>query len=194
MESSRLFDPATAALVLIDLQQGIVSRPTLAPYSGEEVVRKAAGLAAAFRAAGSLVVYVRVDMAGVLRRPVDRSTRDLSAPPPPAAASELVAGCGYQPGDGLVTKRQWGAFVGTDLDQLLRRRNVRTMVIGGLATNFGVESTARSASDLGYAVVFVEDAMSGPSTEMHTFAVKQVFPLMGNVRSAAEVTAELRRK
>jgi nicotinamidase-related amidase len=189
-----LFDPASAALVLIDLQQGIVSLPMLAPHKGADVVDKSAALAAAFRKAGAPVIYVRVDMAGVLTRAADRQMRDPSAPPPPASASELVAGCGYQPGDGLVTKRQWGAFLGTDLDQLLRRRNVRTMVIGGIATNMGVESTARSAADLGYNVVFVEDAMSGPSVELHTFAVKQVFPMMGRVRSAAEVTAELERK
>jgi nicotinamidase-related amidase len=67
------------------------------------------------------------------------------------------------------------------------------VVLGGIATNFGVESTARSATDLGYAVVFVEDAMTTVSPELHAFAVQQLFPLMGRVRSAAEVAAGLRR-
>jgi nicotinamidase-related amidase len=192
MESSRLFDPATAALVLIDLQQGIVPLPMLAPHSGQSVVQRAAELAAAFRAIGSPVIYVRVDMAAILPLPVDRRMRDPSAPPPPAAASELVPDCGYQAGDGLVTKRQWGAFHGTDLDQLLRRRGIRTVVLGGIATNFGVESTARSAIDLGYAVVFVEDAMTSAGAELHAFAVQQVFPFMGRVRSAAEVTVAMK--
>ena len=194
MGSTPLFDPATAALVLIDLQQGIVPLPMLAPHAGPDVARRSAGVAAAFRAAGSLVVYVRVDLGGVRHLPVDRPTRDPSAPPPPPVASELVPECGYQPGvDGLVTKRQWGAFHDTDLGQLLRRRSVRTVVLGGIATNFGVESTARSATDLGYAVVFVEDAMTSISAEAHAFAVAQVFPFMGRVRPAAEVVAQVGR-
>jgi nicotinamidase-related amidase len=194
MESQGLFDPATTALVLIDLQQGIVPLPMLAPHSGPSVVKKAAELAGAYRAAGSVVVYVRVDMAGVLSLPADRSMRDPSAPPPPPAASQLVADSGFQAGDGLVVKRQWGAFLGTDLDQLLRRSGVRTVVLGGIATNIGVESTARSAHDLGYALVFVEDAMTTFSADMHAFAVQQVFPLMGRVRSTAEILAELTTK
>jgi nicotinamidase-related amidase len=192
MEAPGLFDPSTAALVMIDLQQGIVPRPILAPHSGQAVVQKAAELAAAFRAAGSPVIYVRVDIAGVLPLPADRSMRDPSAPPPPPSASDLVPHCGYQAGDGLVTKRQWGAFHGTDLDQLLRRRGVRTIVLGGIATNFGVESTARSATDLGYAVVFVEDAMTSLGAELHAFAVQKIFPIMGRVRSTAEVMAAIK--
>jgi len=193
MESSKLFDPATVALVLIDLQQGIVPLPILAPYSGQAIVQRAAELAAAFRAVGSPVIYVRVDMGAILALPVDGPMRDPAAPPPPPSASELAPDCGYQVGDGLVTKRQWGAFHGTDLDQLLRRQGIRTVVLGGIATNFGVESTARSATDLGYGVVFVEDAMTTVSSELHAFAVQQLFPLMGRVRSAAEVAAGLRR-
>jgi nicotinamidase-related amidase len=191
---SKLFDPATTALVWIDLQQGIVPIPILAPHSGKDVVKKAAELSAAFRAAGSFVVYVRVDMANALHLPVDRSMRDPTAPPPPAAASELAADCGYQPGDGLVLKRQWGAFLGTDLDQLLRRRGIRTIVLGGIATNIGVESTARSATDLGYAVVFVSDAMTTVSAEMQALAVQHIFPMMGRVRTSAEIMAEVGRQ
>src|ERR1700722_5942152 len=100
MESPRLFDPAAASLILIDLQQGVVPLAMLAPHSGQAVVQRAAELATAFRAAGSPVIYVRVDMAGILPLSVDRRMRDPSAPPPPAAASELVADCGYQAGDG----------------------------------------------------------------------------------------------
>ena len=192
MTESHPFDPSTAALVLVDLQQGIVPLPMLAPHAGPTVARRGSELAAAFRAAGRPVVYVRVDMAAVVPLPTDRPTHDPSAPPPPPAASELVADCGYQPAtDVLVTKRQWGAFHSTDLDQHLRRRGVRTVVLGGIATNFGVESTARSATDLGYAVVFVEDAMTSVGGAAHEFAVRQVFPSMGRVRSSAEVIAGL---
>ena len=90
-----------------------------------------------------------------------------------------------------MTKRQWGAFYGTDLEQHLRRRGIRTIVIGGIATNIGVESTARAAFDQGYEVVFAEDAMSSLSAEVHEFPIKNIFPLMGRVRSVEQIVEAL---
>jgi len=101
----------------------------------------------------------------------------------PAAAPDAQV----QAQDIVVTKRQWGAFYGTELDQLLRRRHIKTIVLGGIATNFGVESTARAALDRGYEVVFVEDAMSSMTADMHRFACGHVFPVMGKVRSTRHV-------
>ena len=86
------------------------------------------------------------------------------------AASELVADAGARPGDLFVTKRAWGAFLNTDLDRQLRRRGVRTIVLAGIATTAGVESTVRSATGLGYAVVLVEDAMTRVSGEAQGWA------------------------
>jgi len=184
------FDPKSTALVLIDLQNGIVGR-TLAPYSASEIVARAAGLADSLRAAGSTVVYVRVDVADVLRLPVEAPMRDPKAPPPPPSASQIVPESGYQVGDLLITKRQWGAFYGTELDQQLRRRRVQTIILGGIATNFGVESTARAAFDRGYELIFVEDAMSSLSAATHDFAVQNIFPRMGRVRKAEDVLKKL---
>src|SRR5579863_6505595 len=181
--SSPLFHPKSAALVLIDLQRGILGY-TLTPHSATDVVTRAAQLAAAFREKGGTVVYVRVDMADTLRLPVDAPTRDPNAPPPPPSASEIDPKSGYQAGDLLITKRQWGAFYGTELDQQLRRRAIRTIVLGGVSTNFGVESTARAAFDRGYEILFVEDAMSSINATTHTFAVQNIFPRMGRVRTA----------
>ncbi|MGA9473687.1 MAG: isochorismatase family protein, partial [Terriglobales bacterium] len=87
MDSLHL-DPKKTALVLIDLQNGIVGRVTT-PYSTAEVVQRGRRLAQAFRAKGAAVVYVRVDMADFLALPVDEPSRPPNAPPPPAAASEL---------------------------------------------------------------------------------------------------------
>ena len=84
-----------------------------------------------------------------------------------------------------------GAFTDTGLDQQLRRRGIKTLVLGGLVTNFGVESTARAARDLGYDVVFAEDAMSTVSAEMHRFAVGQIFPYLGRVRTSSEIAEGL---
>ncbi len=186
-------DPKTTALVLIDLQNGIVSRP-VAPHSGSKVVENSARLAAALRQAGGTVAYVHVLMSETLSPVADAAPlRDPNAPPPPPIASELVPEAGFQQGDLLIAKRHWGAFYATDLDQHLRRRQIRTIIMGGIATNIGVESTARAALDRGYHLLFAEDAMSSISAEAHNFAVQQIFPRMGRVRSAQEIIAALQQ-
>ena len=181
--------PATGtALVLIDLQRGIVGR-TLAPRSGDAVVEAAKPLAERFRAAAAPVVLVNVgfgpDFADALRAPVDRPTQ----PPPGGFAPgwmELVDGLAM-PSDLRITKRQWGAFYGTELDLQLRRRGVTTIVLGGIATNMGVESTARAAHEHGYAVVIAEDVTTTLTEEMHRFAFDHVFPMLGRVATAEAI-------
>jgi nicotinamidase-related amidase len=186
-----LFAPATTALVLIDLQHSNVER-TLAPYPASQVVANGARLADRLRAAGGTVVHVRVLVNELLRLPADKPVgRAPSAPPAPPAASELVADVPKHDADVFVTKRQWGAFHGTDLDLQLRRRGIRTLILAGIATNFGVESTARAALDIGYALVFAEDAMSAIAAPMHDFATKELFPIMGRVRTTADIVAAL---
>ena len=178
----------TTALILIDLQNGIVGYP-LAPYAGEAVVAQGKQLARRFRAAGAPVVLVNVafsaDFGDALRSPVDQPPQ---APPGgfPEGWSYLVDGLA-EPHDLRVTKRQWGAFYGTELDLQLRRRGVTTVVVAGIATNMGVESTARAAHEHGYAVVLVEDATTSLSTEMHAFAFDKIFPLLGRVAKVAEI-------
>jgi len=184
--STLAFDPAATALILIDLQNGILGRP-LAPYPAADLLERTARLVSAFRARGATIIFVRVAMAELLNLPVDAPTRDPNAPPPPPAASELVAQLERQPGDLVITKRQWGAFYGTELDQQLRRRGVRTVALGGVATNFGVESTARAAFDRGYQLVFIEDAMTSVTAEAHRFATEAIFPRMGVVRKTEVV-------
>ncbi len=192
MEALKL-EARTTALVLIDLQRGIAGRQT-APYSAGEVIANAAGLAARCRQAGSLVVLVRVafepDGRDRLAPRADEAGWGGQTPPPDF--SELVPELGRQEGDLVVTKRQWGAFYGTELDLELRRRGIRTILLGGIATNFGVESTARDAYERGYEQVFVEDAMAGMTAEAHAFAVRTIFPRIGLVRSTEEVLAALK--
>ena len=186
-------DPTKTALVLIDLQQGVVSRP-FAPRSAAEVVRNAARLADRCRALGATVVLVRVayhpDGRDQLSAPVDAPVT-FNAASLPADWAELVPELGLVPDDLVITKRQWGAFHGTELDLQLRRRDVRTIILGGIATNMGVESTARAAHERGYAQLLVEDAMASFSAEVHGFAVQQIFPRLGRVRSTDEVLAAL---
>jgi len=190
-ESLRL-DSKQTALVLIDLQKGILERQT-APHSASEVLARSARLAERFRATGGPVVLVHVsyspDGADLLRQPTD-------APPLASAREagwdEISPDLGRDARDIMITKRQWGAFYGTPLDLHLRRRGITTIVIGGIATNFGVESTARDAFERGYALVFVEDAMSGLSEGAHAFAISTVFPRIGRVRSTDQVLSAIR--
>jgi nicotinamidase-related amidase len=177
----------TTALVLIDLQNGIAGRPELAPHSGDAVVERAARLAERFRGVGAAVVLVNVAGPGPASlKAIADKPRVMPATLPPNW-SELVPALGVQPTDIRITKRQWGAFYGTELDLQLRRRRIDTIVLGGIATAIGVESTARAAFEHGYNVVFVEDAMSSTSAEMHRYPVEHIFPAIGRVRSTAEV-------
>jgi nicotinamidase-related amidase len=177
------------ALVLIDLQRGIVGQPA-APRSGPDVVANAVRLAERFRAANATVVLVHVtpspDGKDALQPEVDAPMKRGAQPPDWA---ELMPELGPQPNDIVIIKRQWGAFYGTELDLQLCRRGVNKIVLGGIATHMGVESTARAAYEHGYAQVFVEDAITSFSAETHDFAVKNIFPRIGVVRSTAEVLA-----
>lgn len=171
-------DPKTTALVLIDLQQGILGYP-LAPLSSDELVTQSKALAGQFRKAGAPVVLVNVawaeDFADALHAPVDYSMHPEGGLP--AGFSTLADGLAT-PGDILITKRQWGAFTGTELDLQLRRRGVRTIVLGGVSTNMGVESTARQAWELNYGVIIARRATTGVDSEMHDFAMARIFPLI----------------
>jgi len=180
------FDIKTSALVLIDLQRSIVGRDT-APYKAMDVVRNCAALAKTLRRAGALIVYVNVDVANFLKLPTDKSLRDPHAPPAPAGASDIVPEAGMEPGDLRITKRQWGAFFGTDLEAQLRQRDIKTIILGGIATNYGVESTARAASGLGFELITVEDAITGLNAEAHRFACENILPYLGRMRSTREV-------
>jgi nicotinamidase-related amidase len=182
-------DSRRTALVLIDLQNGILDMP-LAPRAGAEVLAASADLARRFRAAGAPVALVRVgwaaDFADAPRAHVDQPT---PRPPGgfPAEWSDLAGGLA-QPGDILIVKRQWGAFYGTELDLQLRRRDVKTIVLGGVATNFGVESTARQAWELGYEVILAEDASASLSGEMHAFSVEKIMPRIARVADSARLS------
>jgi nicotinamidase-related amidase len=181
-------DPARAALVLIDLQSGITSLP-LAPRSGAEIVARSLPFAEAFRSAGGLVVPVHVgwheDFGDALRQQVDQPLSRASALPPDWM--DFTPGL-VQPGDVTITKRQWGAFHGTELDLQLRRRDRDTIILGGIATNFGVESTARQAWELGYQLIIAEDLCSSLDEAAHEFACAKIFPRLGLVRQSGELS------
>ena len=165
------FDP-TAALVVIDLQKGIVGMPTAHPAS--DIVGRAAKLARAFREKGLPVVLVNVTGGAPGRTDVPRPAFSL-----PPDWTELVPELDRQPGDVIVSKQRWGAFLGTGLNDAMRARGVTQIVLIGVATSIGVESTARSAYDLGYNVVLVVDAMTDRDGDAHRHSVEKIFPRLG---------------
>ncbi|ESQ94667.1 hydrolase [Asticcacaulis benevestitus] len=181
-------DIATTALVLIDLQKGIAG-PGRLPYASEDVVNRAKTLAGRFRAAGSPVFMVHVhwakDYSDALRQPVDEPAQ-LPTDGLPEGWSDFAGGL-KQAGDIVIHKRNWGAFHGTDLDLHLTRRGIRTLVLGGIASNIGVESTARDAWERNYSLVVAEDVCTTNATEAHAASFKYIFPRIARVVQSADV-------
>lgn len=182
-------DPRTA-LVLVDLQRGI--RSLVDPHTLAQPLARAAELAAAFRARRLPVVLVRVSFAADFAD-APRNRTEVSRPTaqPPANWTELLPELQQQPTDLVVTKRQPGAFHGTDLDLHLRRRAITGIVIGGVATSLGVESTARAGYDHGYNVTFATDAMADPNPYAHNHSITTTFPLFGETDTANTIATAL---
>lgn len=172
-------DPRTA-LIVVDLQKGIVELPTAQPIG--EVVANAAALAEAFRRHRLPVVLVNVAGAAPGRTEVPRVKRDL---PPDWAV--LIPALDRQPQDHLVTKYTPGAFTNTGLEDYLRVLGVTQVVVVGVATSNGVEVTARQAFELGFNVTLAVDAMTDMRAEAHAYCVAQVFPRIGETGTSEEI-------
>ena len=184
-------DRARTALVVIDLQKGIVGRQT-APHAADGVVKNATAIAASFRKNGIPVFLVRVAFSADgkdMLRPLVDAPWPTQTPPPDW--TEIVPEMGPKPGDFVITKHQWGAFYGTELESALRRRGITSIVLCGIATNIGVESTARFAFEYGFNQIFAEDAMAAMSAEEHALTVAKIFPRIGLVRKTGEILDDL---
>jgi len=181
-------DKTKTALVVIDLQKGITSREA-EPHSTKTVIENAAQLLKAFRKNKMPVFLVRVSSAPDAKDRLSPVT-DMAwsgGGQMPADWSEIVPELAPESTDFVITKKQWGAFYGTELDLQLRRRNIENIVLCGISTNIGVESTARFAYEYGYNQIFPEDAMSSQSKEEHENTVKKIFPRIGLVRTTKEI-------
>jgi nicotinamidase-related amidase len=185
-----VIDKAQTALVVIDLQNGIVSQPTK-PYPAQDVITNATKLVNTFRKNGMLIflVHLITTKETMLNTTSDNSSSNPVAPPP--EWSEFVPEIAPTPTDIIITKKQWGAFYGTDLELQLRRRGINTIVLCGISTDFGVESTARFAYEYGFQQIFAEDAMTSRSEEQHNAAVNFIFKRIGRVRNTNEILKAL---
>lgn len=169
-------DPNSTALVLIDLQNGVLARK-LEPLPAGELIERGKTLAARFRTAGALVALVNAAPAADPRRVDEPSPIPKILPEGFVDLAPSLA----QPGDLRTTKKSWGAFYGTDLDRELRRRGVRAIALGGVATQFGVESTARQAWELGYELAIIRDVTTSTALEPHENSMRRIFPRIARV-------------
>ncbi len=172
-------DPVTALLV-VDLQKGLVTLPTVHPIG--DIIARITALLAAFRARRLPVVLINV--AGGAPGRTEQPRRAL---PLTQDFTDLIPDLAPQQGDLLVTKRSWGAFATTDLDARLKSRGVTQLVITGIATATGVESTARQAYEAGYHVTLATDAMTDPREEAHDYSIRNVFPRLGETGTTREI-------
>jgi nicotinamidase-related amidase len=184
MPLSRL--DAKAALIVIDLQKGIVAIPTT--MSTSDVVVRSAQLARAFRSKGRPVSLVNVTAAAPGR--TDAGPRNFNFP---EDWTELVPELDQQPSDHPISKKCVGAFIGTDLDAYLRQHGVTQVFLTGIASSGGIESTARSAADFGYNVAIVIDATADRDVEIHNFFVEKLFPRLSETDTTENVLKALAR-
>lgn len=178
-------DPTTA-LIVVDLQKGIVSVPAVTPI--DDVVQNAAALAAAFRRRRLPVVLVTVEGGAPGRTETPSPAAGVTRP---AGWADLVPELDQQSTDLTVVKRTWGAFTGTDLDQRLKSLGVTQVVVTGIATSAGVESTARHAHENGYHVTLATDAMTDRNAETHHNSLTRIFPRIGQIGTTAEIISLL---
>ena len=183
-------DKRRTCLVVIDLQKGITSMQT-EPHDTKTVISNAVKLADAFRANKMPVFLVHVAFS---KETALQPIADLVMPSRgdlPADWADIIPELGPAASDVLIMKRQWGAFYGTDLNLRLRRAGLDTIVLAGIATTYGVESTARFAYEYGYQQIFAEDAMSDRSAEAHNNAIEFVLKRIGRVRKTMEILQAL---
>jgi nicotinamidase-related amidase len=176
------------ALILIDLQNMVVQLPLAHPI--KEVLQNANQLAKAFRKAGLPVVIVNVNPAGA-----KWTTARKDAPPRNPTQSpdwlEISPDIETSEDDIYITKHTWSAFYETALDEELKKRDVTGIVIGGVSTSIGVEGTARAASERGYNLAFVKDAMTDMFLEAHENSLKYIFQRMGEIDTTEKVISLL---
>lgn len=181
------------ALILIDMQQGILHPPVA--HSVTDLIANSVALINGFRKADLPIVLVTVNPATApwtLLRQEGSPANQSSVPAQlPEGFTVLHPDLPVHPHDIYITKQHWNAFAGTPLHALLQERNVTGIVLAGVATSIGVEGTARAASELLYHVTFVTDAMSDRKLEAHNHSIQTIFPRLGESGTTDEVLAKL---
>ena len=188
-----VLEAATTALIVVDLQHGVLALP-LTPYDSAQVIARSIELGHALSSAGGIIVLVNTRYSeGYADRPNQPADTPMNLPAEglPEDWATLVTEVSALPAQVRITKRQQSSFFGTELDLQLRRRGISTVVICGIATNFGVEATARDAHNFNYAVVIASDACSSVASTLHDFAIEKILPRIARVRTSSAIIAAL---
>jgi nicotinamidase-related amidase len=170
-------DPSKSALLVMDLQTAVL--PRLGAQAGPLLERTQVLLAAA-RAAHLPVIYIVVGFRPGYPELNQRNTTFVALAKTGALQTltpgdDIAPEVAPQPGDPIVQKHRVGAFMGTDLDMILRAKGVETLIVAGIATSGVVLSTVRHAADADYQIVVVEDCCADADEEVHRVLTQKVF-------------------
>jgi nicotinamidase-related amidase len=195
MPTDFAFDIAHTGLLAMDCQVGIVSA-----YAKDDFVDRAASVVRAARSAGMPVIHIQVGFRPGLPEVSTRNkllTAIKSSPerrkffegPTGAIHSAL----GPEPGDIVITKHRVSAFTGTDLEMILRAKEIETLVLFGIATSGVVLSTLLEAVDLDFRAVVISDCCADRNEELHNALLGHLFPSRGEIISASEFVKRLQQ-
>ena len=192
---AELVDPRHTALLLWDMENAIAPNA----FNYKDILANLKMLAGHARAAGVPVFYsvqtafdllkeeapvwVRVRM----KRAKAADPSELLKEKEDPKGREIVEDLKPQAQDIVFQKRRPDGFVGTDFDLTLRSNGIRTILIGGVATEGGVEGTARTARNLGYDVVVLKDCVGSRSRELHELALKLMEQTHFDISTAGEI-------
>ena len=179
-----IFDPSRTAVVSIHNQGDIIGpNGAFADMFHEQITRrnvvgKLAGLLEQARTAGAPIIYTRIAFAPdysdlVPNSPLLQMVQQAGCLVDGTESAAIIPPLIPSPGDAVITNQQVGGL-GTELAELLRSRNIGTLLIAGVATNISVESTARAAVDHGYRVAIVEDACSAATEAAHAASIESL--------------------
>ena len=187
------------ALVLIDLQKGVVRMDMVHPV--KTILLKVSMLVDVFRAANLPIIIVHVNPMGAAWTKTRVENYTLPQNPvmhtlarmvmPVMGFTDIVPEIQIQPQDILIEKKSWNAFFQTSLNKELKKKGITQLVLAGISTSIGVEGTARAASELGYNLVFAVDAMTDKVLEAHENSIHNIFPRIGELGTVMEITRKL---
>ena len=198
MEADLSLDAARTAVVVMDCQTVIVS---IYAKPAEEFVARTAGVLQAARRAGMPVIHVQMGFRPGLPE-VSSRNRLLAAIKSSAEHQTIFEGSagaihpalGPEPGDIIVTKHRVSAFAGTDLEMLLRAKEVDTLILCGIATSGVVLSTLVDAFDADYRLVVIADCCADLDRELHSALLDRLFPSRAEVATAGDLVRALERR
>jgi len=190
-------DPSKAALIVVDVQNDFVSRDGSAAKRGEDVgaamamVPNLLRLIEEGRRVGLIIVYIRTTHSEWTDTPswIYRTSQKggLSTCREGTWGAEFYEGISPSPTERVVIKHRYSAFINTDLNTVLKARNIQSVLVCGVATNFCVETTARDGYMFDYYVTMIDDCSAAYETKLHLGTLENMRRHFGLVASSGEI-------